>query len=355
VLLFVVAGLTQARVAEALRLPDGSRSGPTFNVLLYVVLGLLLLGQVKYLRLQRRQSNREIAIVSGFERGWASFTAAFLAVVIALVLLLPTNRSGLVVDAGQRAWVGVISLLGHGHASPRDAWVRPLPSYGPLRSSYEGSPTPPHPPGARPSAPTNPFAFIARGARAIKALLLWLIVVGSLWYRLRRASLSPPRPRGAPVSLSALLRGAGRLWSALLEGLRGCARSMRAQLGIRPHLRALPALPRLGRPRPPKQGPRTARDQIFRYYWDVVRLAERRGFPRRRSQTPHQYVTTLAPNVGEAEADLRLLTDAFVEVRYSAHPVEATQVNEARTSRRRVRWALRRTRRCGDEEQAADT
>jgi hypothetical protein len=45
--------------------------------------------------------------------------------------------------------------------------------------------------------------------------------------------------------------------------------------------------------------------------------------------------------VGEAEPDLTILTDAFVEARYSGGGIEAEKLSSIKESWRRVRHALR--------------
>jgi hypothetical protein len=91
-------------------------------------------------------------------------------------------------------------------------------------------------------------------------------------------------------------------------------------------------------------GALSPREQVLHYYLSIVHHAGRRGFPRHPSQTPHEFSGALAPRLREAEGDMNLLTDAFVEARYSHHGVEEEKVGSIRLSWQRVRAALRRVK-----------
>jgi hypothetical protein len=88
-------------------------------------------------------------------------------------------------------------------------------------------------------------------------------------------------------------------------------------------------------------GVRSPRERVLYHYLGVLRRAKRRGFPRRAPETPDEYGLVLGPRLLEAQLELDLLTEAFVEAKYSQHEVEPAQVGRARAWGQRIRAALR--------------
>jgi hypothetical protein len=60
-----------------------------------------------------------------------------------------------------------------------------------------------------------------------------------------------------------------------------------------------------------------------------------------RSETPHELEGRIAVKVPEAREDMEALTQAYLEARYSDHPVGSEEVAAARGPWERVRAALR--------------
>jgi hypothetical protein len=87
-------------------------------------------------------------------------------------------------------------------------------------------------------------------------------------------------------------------------------------------------------------GATSSREQILFYYLSLVRRAREGGFPRRPAQTPAEYTPTLNQHLPESRADIEALTAAFLEARYSAHPVEKSRVARVHAAWQRLRAAL---------------
>ena len=87
------------------------------------------------------------------------------------------------------------------------------------------------------------------------------------------------------------------------------------------------------------------RERILYYYWSILRRAERLGYPRRRPETPNEYRDTLKPHLPHGEAEMEELTGAFIEARYSEHPVRSGRDRELRADWQLVKESLRALRR----------
>jgi len=93
------------------------------------------------------------------------------------------------------------------------------------------------------------------------------------------------------------------------------------------------------------------RERILYYYLSIVRRAGQRGFPRQRAQTPYEYGAVLAPNLPQAQQEMAVLTQAFVEARYSRQVIARDQARCVRADWERVKAAVRglkRRREIGD-------
>ncbi|MGC9358028.1 MAG: DUF4129 domain-containing protein, partial [Anaerolineae bacterium] len=97
----------------------------------------------------------------------------------------------------------------------------------------------------------------------------------------------------------------------------------------------------------------TPRERIFREYDRTLTYAGEEGVPRRAPQTPKEYELTLIPEVPEVNTEVNELTLAFIEARYSDHPVEDGDATRAREDVRRIEEALRARRRRQEEASSA--
>jgi transglutaminase-like putative cysteine protease len=105
---------------------------------------------------------------------------------------------------------------------------------------------------------------------------------------------------------------------------------------------------RAGAPPPPSS--EDARAVVLYAYWRFLRLLRRFGHPRRLSQTPLEYLTSLEIATGPAAAGLpvqaalpaaRSLTNVFLFARYSPGPVTFDEANSAQALVREIAAALR--------------
>src|SRR5437660_1327716 len=64
------------------------------------------------------------------------------------------------------------------------------------------------------------------------------------------------------------------------------------------------------------------REQIQRYYADAVQNASRHGIDRHPAQTPNTYLPCLEASLPESGDAPAALTAAYIEARYSPHPID---------------------------------
>jgi hypothetical protein len=158
--------------------------------------------------------------------------------------------------------------------------------------------------------------------------LLWVYASSGRGHAVRRLWLA----------LRAALGRYLRLLYAVLFTTAGIAAARVGKLAARAPARAGTALRQL---RGPDLGSMPARQAVVALYLAALRQASRRGFARRTGQTPSEYARALAAQVPEAGDAAEELTETFVVARYGAEPVDAADVEHARTLRQRLRLALR--------------
>jgi hypothetical protein len=76
---------------------------------------------------------------------------------------------------------------------------------------------------------------------------------------------------------------------------------------------------------------------IRRIYANLVRLAARAGYPRARSETPYEYLATLRRALPGSEAEVRIITEAYVNAHYGQVPDTREELERIRACWERVR------------------
>lgn len=85
----------------------------------------------------------------------------------------------------------------------------------------------------------------------------------------------------------------------------------------------------------------TPQQRIRFYYLALIRRSSEVGITRKSSQTPYEYAQTLAGDVAGNEQELNEMTEAFIEARYSTHPISPEQVGRTRQAWDRLRQILK--------------
>jgi hypothetical protein len=77
------------------------------------------------------------------------------------------------------------------------------------------------------------------------------------------------------------------------------------------------------------------------YYLNILQRAEQHGPARRKDQTPYEYEPELSEAVPEARPAVNLLTQAFVQARYSQEAFAESQAKLVKVLWQQVRRELR--------------
>jgi len=178
----------------------------------------------------------------------------------------------------------------------------------------------------------------------LRSLLFWGAILLVVFYTVRSYLRDRPELLRA-VTQVAPARTLRRWWASLKRWFK----RWRVQLGQAARKHLPHGLPRQapggtlsrGRFRFFRLGALSARERVLYYYLSILRRAGQQGRPRQRHQTPYEYAETLTPHLPQDQGEMDALTQAFVEARYSAHPVALDQERRVRDVWRRVKAALR--------------
>jgi hypothetical protein len=343
VILLVFAGITRIGLASLLNLQRPSAPGMVLNALVYFVLGLILLGQVRYINLQRRWQAQGVTISKTLPTRWIRYSFILTGLAALLAFLLPTGYSmglletaGFVLQAIIFVLLTVFKLILFLMLLPL-AWLM----------SLFGAP-PPAPSEALQVPDTLPISPPIGPApdwwQVIRSLLFWILVLGVVFYVVRNYLRDHPELLQALLSV-APFRALRRLLATVRRWLGGWMHTVGERLprGFPRWLKRQEVLAnpfgfiRLGALSP--------RERVLYYYLSIVQRAGQLGFPRRPAQTPDEYQDTLEPKLPQLQHDVSLLTQAFVEARYSRHTIESDLARRVRVHWQRVKMELQRIKR----------
>jgi len=335
--LLIVSGLTRVGLAYLLNLRRPSVPGLVLNVLVYFVLGVVMLGQVRFVSLRKEWRAQKIDIARELASRWVRYSLLFIGLAALLAFLLPTGYTVGLFDAlsGVLKWIVVISEF----VTAVIFFLFSLVAW--LLAQLFRSTTGPRPqldPGTfqPPQAGTgSTFGWL----EVLRTLFFWAVALGVAFYVLYGYLRDHPEiwqalRRFSPIS--ALYR----LWMALRRWLGRWPQAIRERLPQRS--------PRRRAARPSSAPARflwpialSPRERVLYYYLSVLRRARRKGFPRGAPQTPFEYSEVLKPNLPQGQQEMDGLTQSFVEARYSAHGVEPDRARRVRVFWQRVKAALR--------------
>ena len=348
--LLVAAGLTRAGLAHLLNLSRPPVHGLILNVLVYFLVGLVMLGQVRFATLRKRWQAQEIKVSDELPGRWVRYSLAFIGLVAGLAFLLPTGYTlGLLDVIGWTlgAILGFLSLV-----FTVLFWLFMLPlawllSWLGLVPSQLGLDQP-----LSRLPPQNQDPPVAPDwLQILRSLVFWAIVLGILFYLVRSYLRDHPELAKALANLG-LVRALRDMWSAFRRSLRSLGGWGKAVMERLPRHWALPLRRRGTSNREPLGFFRLRglppREQVLYYYLSILQRAGRQGLARRPAQTPEEYRSALDPNLLGAHRPLEQLTRAFMEARYSRHVVDSDQVRGVRASWQQVKAALSRLRRKTD-------
>jgi Domain of unknown function (DUF4129) len=339
--LMIFAGLARVNLITILNTERPPVTGLLANVLIYFLVGLLLISQVRLELLAVRWQAQGVRTPLNLTQRWVRYTLTFVGLSTLVAFVLPTGYTlgtlgvlgGILSYVFGVLWIAVFLLISL-MLLPL-TWLASLLRGNAVPPTLPAQPPPPPPPNITTLAqhPLPPWLDTARDIFVI--LVIIALVAYLLWNYLR----DRPELYGSLKAL-APLRALRRLWAVLrhrVSGLLASAREAAPVVWLRDRLRrAAPANPwgyfRLGAASP--------REQVLFYYLSLLRRAGQQGFGRRPPQSPRDYEPVLKENLPDTAPELQGLTAAFEETRYSAHPVSPEQAKETRALWQRIRAAL---------------
>jgi hypothetical protein len=337
--LLITAGITRIGIAALLDLSRPSVPGLVLNVLVYFLLGLVMLGQVHFTRLDRQWQTQEIKVAEELPGRWARYSLAFIGLAALLALLLPTGYTVGLLDvvaaivtillyivmlSGMIFWF-ILSLLSMVLAMLFGRERPTLPQFSPPPPQL-----PQQPPGG--VAPDGWFEIL-------RSLLFWGAALGMVFYVFRSYLRDHPEMLQALTSLGPI-RGLRHFLTALWRRLVGLAEAASERIPRRFSLRRARPGSLKGPFRFFRLGALSPHERVLYYYLSILRRAEQQGFPRQRAQTPYEYEGTLELHLPQAQQEVDLLTQAFVEARYSRRIFDREQARRVRAYWQRVKAAL---------------
>jgi hypothetical protein len=341
--LLLFSGLARVNLTQILRTDRPPVTGLVGNVLLYFLLGLMLISQVRLELLAIRWQAQGVRTPPDLTRRWVRYTLAFVGLAALLAFVLPTGYTlgalGLLGDLLSVLffilWIIVFALVNLLLLPIR--WLLSLISGRTPPLSLPAGPPPPPPPDINSiiNHPMPPWVD------ALRTIFVIVVVAGFVAYIIWSYLRDRPELMAGLQSL-APLRALRRMWAALrhrVSGMLATARDVSPVAWLRERLR-----------RPPAEGPfrifrlgaASPREQVLFYYASLLRRASQAGFGRRPPQSPREYEPVLEENLPAAAPELQGLTAAFEETRYSNHPVGVQDAQAARARWHRVRAALSR-------------
>jgi hypothetical protein len=348
----VSAGLARIGLAELVNFDRPPARGLVLTVLAYFLLGLVVVGIVQFATLRNQWRAAGMEIRQELPRRWVRYTVGFVALATLIAFLLPTGYTiapltvlGYGLDFLSAILTFIALLLFFLILYPF-AWLlsRLSPAAG---QSGTATALPPPPTLALPQQPAGgmpPWVDILR------ALFFWALILAVIAYVVRAYLRDHPEVQRSIAAL-APVRVVRGWWGALRQAVADWIGAARRLVPRRdPSPEQTPTAPRRSTRRF-RLGARTPREQVLHYYRGLLRRTDQHGFPRQKSETPFEYDVTLESRLPEAEAELDDLARAFVEARYSQHPIDPEQARQARADWERVKAALQERRRQEAEEE----
>ena len=337
---FVWGGVVMLLGAAGIHFLISSARVLALPTLLFFALGVALLSQARFSVIHAGWRGQGIPIQQGIARRWLLWAVIFLAGVALVALLLPTEYAMGPVRALLGVFGLIIRMLAWIFLTLYALLVMLLSFLLPIKPP-EGLPPPPSLPPAAQPAPGAATAL--PWLQTLLSALFWIVILAIVGYALfrfvrDRFSWSKEGAKeGWRGRIAAWLRDLWQRWrtwrrevQTSLARRRAERRSVRLPAARRARFFSLRGLP--------------PRELVRYFYLSTARRAAQAGQPRQSGQTPYEYQATLDGRFDDLEPDLSGLTEAFIEARYSPHPVQQEEIETVKPLWQRIKAALRRRR-----------
>jgi len=318
-------------------------SGAEAGALLYFVFGLGLLSLSRLMSLQSHWNRMRIPVSStNLALRWGIYSLCFLLALAVFVSVLPSGDSfGLLTIIGTlfaflfqvllfitQLVVGLILIL----------LSLPFMFFGQTPPALSRATPPP-----MPVLPTQPISPAANNEILvlIRSIFLWGSLIAILVFVfvqfVRQHDNILPALRKFRVANWLVLA-----WQWLYKNVHQASGNVSRLISegwqsITSRLEGKRILPQIGLLSLRSLDPRR---QIYFYYLAMVRRSSEQGLARKPSQTPSEYAIALENALPSEEEDINLLTDAFIEARYSRREVNPQKAIVIKEIWGRIRRAL---------------
>lgn len=335
--LAVISRLPSIPILKPAALSGFSNLSSLLIVLIYFVLALLLLSQTQFALLQTRWLWQRLPVSPKISGYWVKYGLAFFFVLAVMAFLLPHQYTLGIFDTLRL----VFGFLSQAFSLLFVLVALPFTFCMSLFSFLAPQATAPLPPTIQaippPAVPAAPVAWL----EFARSLAFWVIFLGAIflairYYLMQNAAL------WESIARFPLLRWAADAWHAIRNWFIGANRQIIAVARQQITRLLTPRLTtaNLSARRRFNLGRLDPRARIIYFYLSLLETASQHGLPRAPAQTPSQYKQRLDAAAPEIEAELRDLTDAFIEARYSQHPVSASLSDRVSSQLERVKAAL---------------
>jgi hypothetical protein len=352
VLLLLLTGFSRVDVRDMILLQHPRSSGIILNAMVYFLLGFLIVSQAQYTILRANWELQDIPILGKLGRRWMWLVLGFLLLIGLVAALLPVNYSVGLIDTLSTIirWIMYVIvqiaflflfLLSYVIGLVMRLFSRDSESAPPPEMQRA---TPPQaPPGAEALGP-------APWWQLVRSIIFWGVLAALVGYSIYHFA----RDRWGlfqGLSASRLFRWLRGLWQGFWGGTRRALQLLGQEIERRVAARRARAARRgwfflpLGRLSP--------RDKVRYFYVSILHRSADQGFGRLPAMTPLEYEATLRSNMPEVSGEVDGLTEAFLEARYSEHPIDQSGASLVQRLWQQVKAALRRHRRASQEQAGA--
>lgn len=317
-------------------------------VLLYFLSGLALLSEAQLETLNARWLYDGVQKAPAIERKWHQFGIWFLLIVGTVAAFLPLGSTlliGRILERVVLAITAVFSLLSYLLILLYSMFLSFLMAGPQATPEATAVPTPLPTPAMRPTpVPTVPPIVDDTPALLLSSFFWTLFFVG-----LAAAFLYFIRGRGTTINIRLLLTTIITALRHFFADLFGNVAEQIEDLGdaIQTRFRS-----REDKKDEEGKGKRPFRffrlnalspeEQVRYFYLSTVKRAQEKGVKRADNETPLEFMADLKESWPEAEAEIDLLTDAFLKARYSPQPIAKEELNPIKAKWKRAKARLRK-------------
>lgn len=335
VVLLLVTGLRQVGLQALTDFSRPTITGVFWTVGFYFVCGLMMIGVLRYAAMRRKWQVEYVTVDAGVARGWVGYLALLVGIGLIAALLMPTGYSlpllGVVADGigfifSILAFLGLVLFL---IITFPIVWVLWLIStlFGNEGSAPRFTPPAPPPAMAPISEGTDWFALV-------QSAILWVILLALLWFTIRTYSRDKSLPTRYP-RLAAWLTKIREWWATVLAWFASQPKRVVAFVTRQWDANRHPTRSRRGPHAPVAMNP------VVNLYLRFLRRTQAQGIRRQVADTPYEYDSKLSDHYPEVAEEIDHLTAAFVEARYSRHPLSPDALRESQAAWHRIKERLK--------------